>query len=601
MKKLICNPLNLEYRYQMREGKDLDGNTKIIAYREAADPTLIVFNGNYLMFASMSGGFWYSDDLYEWHFKLTPELPNYDYAPDVQVIDGAVVFCASRANENCSFYRSANPILEPFTAIAESFPFWDPHLFHDDDKRLYLYWGCSNREPIYGIELDPQTFTPISAKTSLIYEDEEAKLWERNGENNGIVLSCDPGAVPFWNQQAKPYIEGPYVTKHNGCYYLQYAAPGTEHNVYADGVYVASSPLGPYQYQEHNPFSSKPGGFIHGAGHGSTFADKWGNLWHVSTMRISVNEMFERRIGLFPCAIDADGVMYCNQHFADFPFYLPEEKVADTNSLLPPFMLLSYDKKVTASSAAAGHEAEKSANEDIREWWAAQISGEDEWLAMDLGDSHQVAAIQVNFADHQVSPPWSKAETASLSSEENEQKNNYQEAVAKHGRYIEVNPKSSEYILEGSLDGIEWELIADRSGNGGKVRDYAHDLVVLENPLQLRHLRISKMKLSYNAIPAISGLRVFGNGQGLPPAKVEDIKAGREAGGDISLKWQAVAGATGYNVRYGVQSDKLYSSWIVFDSTELVLSTINHNTCYFIAVDSFNENGVTKGTHFSVS
>ena len=31
---------------------------------------------------------------------------------------------------------------------------------------------------------------------------------------------------------------------------MQYGAPGTEFNVYADGVYVADYPMGPYTYQK---------------------------------------------------------------------------------------------------------------------------------------------------------------------------------------------------------------------------------------------------------------------------------------------------------------------------------------------------------------
>src|SRR5690554_6121054 len=34
-----------------------------------------------------------------------------------------------------------------------------------------------------------------------------------------------------------PFVEGPWMTKHNSTYYLEYAAPGTQWNVYGDGVY----------------------------------------------------------------------------------------------------------------------------------------------------------------------------------------------------------------------------------------------------------------------------------------------------------------------------------------------------------------------------
>lgn len=51
----------------------------------------------------------------------------------------------------------------------------------------------------------------------------------------------------------QPYVEGAFMTKHDGRYYLQYAAPGTQYNTYADGVYVGQSPLGPFTRQASNP------------------------------------------------------------------------------------------------------------------------------------------------------------------------------------------------------------------------------------------------------------------------------------------------------------------------------------------------------------
>ncbi|MFX7060034.1 hypothetical protein ABTI24_18550, partial [Acinetobacter baumannii] len=81
--------------------------------------------------------------------------------------------------------------------------------------------------------------------------------------------------------------------------------------------------LGPFTYQAHNPFSWKPTGFICGAGHGSTFPDKFGNIWHVGSMVISVKDTFERRLGLFPAAVDDDGVLYTDTAFGDYPHRVP--------------------------------------------------------------------------------------------------------------------------------------------------------------------------------------------------------------------------------------------------------------------------------------
>src|SRR5699024_2205526 len=59
-------------------------------------------------------------------------------------------------------------------------------LFLDDDGRVYLYWGCSNTTPIWGVEMDPKTMTPIGEKKELIFGQEESLGYERPGDN-GVV------------------------------------------------------------------------------------------------------------------------------------------------------------------------------------------------------------------------------------------------------------------------------------------------------------------------------------------------------------------------------------------------------------------------------
>ena len=96
-------------------------------------------------------------------------------------------------------------------------------------------------------------------------------------------------------------------------YYLQYAFPGTQYNVYGDGVYISASPLGPFKAAENNPYSYKPSGFITGAGHGSTVEDIREGFWHISSMRISRSHKFERRLGLWKAGFDEAGELYCDQ------------------------------------------------------------------------------------------------------------------------------------------------------------------------------------------------------------------------------------------------------------------------------------------------
>lgn len=53
--------------------------------------------------------------------------------------------------------------------------------------------------------------------------------------------------------------------------------------------------------------------------------------------------------------------------------------------------------------------------------------------------------------------------------------------------------------------------------------------------------------------------------------------------------------AHGYNVRYGIAPDKLYHSWLVYEQNALDLRSLNAGHDYWVAVDSFNENGITPG------
>ena len=595
--KTYCNPLDLGYRYQhMKEGE------RIAGFREGADPTLVYFKGKYYLFVSMSAGFWYSDDLLHWEFHADPDLLIYDYAPDVRQVGDYLYFCASRKGRNCPILRTADPLTEPFTEVSCSFDFWDPDIFCDDDGRVYFYWGCSNTTPIWGVELDPATMEPIGERRPLISGCEEALGYERPGDN-GIVdreasvlykslhqfyneatgklelppqMAQMPGLnaevlTAMYNAVGKPYIEGAFMTKHDGTYYLQYACPGTQYNTYADGVYTAKNPLGPFTLQTSNPFSAVPGGFMTGAGHGSTIADKYGNYWHAATMRISVNHDFERRVGLFPAGFDADGVLFCNQNFADYPHEIPAGKF-DAAAVQPCWMLLSYRKAVTASSTAEGSAPANAVNETCRDWWSAGSDKPGEWLCVDLGAESDVRAIQVNMADEKLVVDFP------ADSYGDDRKT----------RRIETRPQLSHYRVETSLDGETWTLREDVA------RECSNGYYAYADGIRARYIRVMGGALPYGQTLRISGLRVFGNGAGARPAAAK-AAAMRVDALDGKISWQHLENAQGCNVRYGTAPDKLYHSWLVYDADEVTLSTLMAGQTYYICVDSFNENGITTG------
>lgn len=595
----ICNPVNVNYRYQFNADPRRHGEIQIC--REAADPSMILYKGRYYIFASMTLGVWVSNDFVNWeNHRLPSTLPLYDYAPDVRVMGDYVYFCASRREENCDRYRTKDILNGPYEKLPGNFPFWDPNLFIDDDGKVYFYWGCSNIDPIYGCELDPDTMLPIGEKVALIYGEPSVRGYERVGENNsflpateeeieakyrgylshqGITEEMVPEATRplikgmFSN---KPYIEGAWMDKHDGRYYLQYAFAGTQYNTYGDGVYISDSPLGPFEPADNNPYSYSPGGFFPGAGHGSTMEDLSGNIWHTATMRISVNHDFERRVGLWPAGFDKDGELFCNQRYGDWPREISGAKQDPWKA--PDWLLLSYMKKASCSSNRAECPCENAVDENVQTLWSPETNGKDEWLMLDLGKESEVHAIQVNFGDYNVNIPV-PGEIRGTS----------------QARFIDDKTYFTRWKLEGSIDGKEFFLIEDKSQAD---TDLTHDLFVSEEGISVRFIRISNMEVPYDQIPSISGLRVFGIGGGDAPQKVP-FSVYRSSDIDMTIRIDAQADAVGHLVLWGNSPEKLYHSWMCMGdeavATPKRIGALISGKSYYVRVDSFNESGITEG------
>ncbi len=539
--KTYCNPLNLNYRFQFTES---------ISYREAADPTMIRYKDKFILFVSHSGGYWISDDMLTWKHLPIKSLPIEDYAMDAIAINDTVFYIAS-AGTRKPFYFTTDPFVDDWKPYPDTLPFavWDPHFFMDDDGKRYLYWGCSNVDPIYGVRLNSK-MQAITEPEVLIKHDPDNKGWEVPGEFNELTR-------PGWN-------EGAWMTKYNNRYYLQYAAPGTEFKTYADGVYTSDSPLGPFSYETYSPFSYKPGGFAGGAGHSSTFKDKYGNYWHVSSMSISVRHMFERRLGIFPAAFDKDGVLRTFTAFGDYPTIIPDRKIHfEKEDLFRGWMLLSFKKKAEASSAMDALPVKNAFDEDIRTWWSANTGNAGEWLSVELDDNSTVNAIQVNFADNEST--------------------------------LKPNSKDIyyQYRILASNDGQSWDVLADKSNN---TLDACHDYIELDKPVKTKFIKIENVRVPDGKF-SIFDLRIFGLKEGKAPSAVNDFTVERNETDTrkARIEWADDANATGYIVNYGIQQDKLYSSVMVYDSNSVMLTGLNKDVTYYYSVDSFNESGITRG------
>ncbi|WP_411275398.1 family 43 glycosylhydrolase [Daejeonella sp.] len=566
--KTYCNPINIDYGYT-----PIPNFSEWGRHRATADPVIVTYKGDYYLFSTNQWGYWWSSDMLKWNYIskrfLRPWNEGYDElcAPAVGIVGDTMIVMGSTYTSKFSVWMSTNPKGNDWKPLVDSFDIggWDPSFFTDDDGKLYMYNGSSNRFPMYGVELDRKTLNPKGTRKEMYLLESWRYGWQRFGE-----LMDDTFLDGF--------IEGSHMTKYKGKYYLQYGAPGTEFSGYADGLLIGDHPLGPFSAVS-DPLSYKLGGFIRGAGHGATFQDIHQNYWHISTMVVSVKNTFERRLGIWPTGFDKDGVMWSNTAFGDYPHALPNN--SNTEKIYPAggssdngvnmnstgftgWMLLNYKKPVLVSSTLGGYNANNAVDEMIKTYWSAASANRGEFIQTDLGNMSTVNAVQINYADQDVDSSFL-------------------------GKSVGVY---HQYIVYYSLDGKKWKILADKSRNK---TDVPHDYIELEKPVQARYIKLENIHMPTGKF-AISGLRVFGNGNGAKPGEVRQFLVLRTEKDKRSayMKWSPVDNAFAYNIYYGTDPGKLYNCIMVHDANEYWFKSMDSKKPYYFRIEAINENGVSS-------
>ena len=201
-------------------------------------------------------------------------------------------------------------------------------------------------------------------------------------------------------------------------------------------------------------------------------------------------------------------------------------------------------------------------DENPRTFWVARTNHAGEWLTVDLQRPFSVKAVQVNFTDYQ------------------------------SGIYRNDSAVYTQFALSASLDGKHWTQIADLKSQR---RDRPNAYIQLPEPVRARYVRYEHEYVGARNL-AISDLRVFGNGDGPAPPAPGHVSARREDDArDAVVSWDAVPGAVGYNVRWGIAPGALHETYQVWADrgTRRELRSLDVGQDFYVAVEAFDVNGVS--------
>ena len=546
-RETFCNPLDIVVGQER-------------AYR-GGEPVVLIYQDDYYLFVSHRKGYWYSPDFRDWTYVDAPDYPG--GVVSVVEMDGTLYGCSMN---NKNVYRCIDPKKGQWEKVGlfDSDRYGDANLFYDNGH-LYLYYGWSQIMPFKVVELDKKTFKEISEPKVLFFGDYKKHGFESR-RNEDVIYSIFNGRRDYFEEEY-PWIEGPWMTKHNGKYYLQYAAIGLEFLSYSHGVYVGDSPTGPFTYSQHNPLTFKTTGFAVGAGHGSTFHDKKGQLWTICMIPGNYGGNGRgSELAIYPTAVDKDGVMHSNTAFGDWPQYWPGMRTDAVDRNWTGWKLLSHKKKVEVSSTFEKYVPANGVDENFLTCWAAETGDPGEYFTVDLGQMADIRAIQVNF-DHigAVMPQRGGMGFAPQPTPEHYQC----------------------YKVEVSADKARWTTVVDKPDNKMELR---HDYTELKNPQKARYVKVTNLGTYDGAKFCIKDLRVFGNPEMGVSVRVKDVKVVRnpEDRREATLLWDPVPGADGYVIRYGITPDKLYNSYIVYDGNFFKMHSLNTESEYYFRVESFD-------------
>ena len=238
-----------------------------------ADPFILTDGDYYYAYGTSTDlgiVYYYSKDLVTWAKgglalnREDTDEKKWFWAPEVYKIDGRYYMYYS-ANSHL-YVAVADSPRGPFrqegsyllSSVIGNEPCIDGSMFQDKKGRMWFYfvrWATEGDERIYSIRMsDPLTPMPGTMKEILHVDTDWENIWPK-------------------------VVEGPFVIKEKGRYYLSYSANSYESQDYAIGYATSRKPGGTWKKHEGNPILRRWKGLV-GVGHHSFFRDK-DNKWRI--------------------------------------------------------------------------------------------------------------------------------------------------------------------------------------------------------------------------------------------------------------------------------------------------------------------------------
>jgi arabinan endo-1,5-alpha-L-arabinosidase len=130
--------------------------------------------------------------------------------------------------------------------------------------------------------IDPFVYTTPDGRHLIYWGSDSAPIRVRELSEDGMDVVGEPKAVlhPDDSIEYEGLVEGPWLVRHGGFYYLMYSGDACcePDPHYAVLVARSRSPFGPFTKYEDNPILEANGDF-YGPGHNATIEDADGNHW----------------------------------------------------------------------------------------------------------------------------------------------------------------------------------------------------------------------------------------------------------------------------------------------------------------------------------